>query len=97
MPGIDCYLVQFRRHAVDAKGLVTQLARFDHLIAEAHIRLHRLRLRALKGQILRSHIAVFSVWCCDFIPTGRGLVQYNDLAALFVLSKDFVIRARAGA
>ena len=31
------------------------------------------------------------------IPAGRGFAQYNDLAALFVLAKNLIIRARTGA
>ena len=95
--GIDRDLVQFRHHAVDAERLVAQLPGFDDLIAEAHVGLYRLRFCALKGQVLTGHIAVLPIRCGDFIPAGRGLVQHNDLAALFVLSENLVIRARTGA
>ena len=33
---------------------------------------------------------------CHLIPTGCGLVQYDHLAALFVLAQDAAIRARTG-
>ena len=46
MPGIDRDLVQLRHNAVNPKGLIPQLARFNHLIVETNIRLYRLRLRA---------------------------------------------------
>ena len=97
MSGIDRDLVQLRHDAVDAERLIPQLARFNHLIAEAHIRLYRLRFRALEGQVLRSHIAVLPIRCGYFIPAGRGFVQHNDFAALLVLSENLVIRARTGA
>ena len=70
---------------------------FDDLIAETHIGLHRLRFRALKSQILTGHIAMLAVRSGHLIPAGRGFVQHNDLAALFVLSENLVIRARTGA
>ena len=95
VPGVERYLVQLRHHAIDAKRLLPQLARFNHLIAEAHIRLHRLGFRALKGQILAGHIAVLAVRGGYFIPAGCGLVQYNDLAALFVFAENFIICARS--
>ena len=97
MPGVDRDLVQLRHHAIDAKGLIPQLAGFDHLIAEAHIRLYRLCFRALKGQILTGHIAVLAIWRSHLVPAGRGFVQHNDLAALFVFAEDFVVRPRTGA
>ena len=97
MAGIDRDLVQLRDDAIDAKGLISQLSGLDDLIVKAHIGLYRLRFRALKGQVLAGHIAVLAVRCRDFIPAGRGLVQYNDLTALFVLSENLIIRARTGA
>ena len=93
--GIDRDLVQLRDDAIDAEGLIPQLSGLDDLIAETHIGLHRLRFRALKGQVLAGHIAVLSVRGCDFIPTGRGLVQNNDLTALFVFAENFIICARS--
>ena len=64
---------------------------------KAHIGLDKLCFRALEGQILAGHIAVFAVRSGHLIPAGRGFVQHNDLAALFVLSENLVIRARSGA
>ena len=68
MSCIDRDLIQLRRHAVDAEELVAQLMGFNHLIAESHIRLHRLRFRALKGQVLTGHIAVLAVRSSHLIP-----------------------------
>ena len=96
VPGVDRNLIQLRHHAVDAKRLVAQLASLNHLIAETHIGLHRLRFRALEGQVLTGHIAVLAIRGGDFIPAGRGFVQHNDLTALFVLAENPVIRARTG-
>ena len=93
VPGINRDLIQLRHHAVDAEGLIPQLAGFDDLIAEAHIRLYRLRFRALKGQVLAGHIAVLAVRGRDFIPAGCGFIEYDHLMALFVLAQDAVIRA----
>ena len=97
MPGVDRDLVQFRDDAIDAEGLIPQLSGLDDLIVKAHVGLYRLRFCALKGQVLTGHIAVLPIRCGDFIPAGRGFVQHNDLAALFVLSEDLIIRACAGA
>ena len=97
MAGVDRHLIQLWNHTIDAKGLIPQLAGFDHLIAEAHIRLYRLCFRALKGQILTGHIAVLAIWRSHLVPAGRGFVQHNDLAALFVFAEDFVVRPRSGA
>lgn len=94
--GIDRDLVQLRDDAIDAKGLISQLSGLDDLIVKAHIRLYRLGFCALKGQVLTGHIAVLPIRCGYFIPAGRGFVQHDDLAALFVLAQDAVIRARAG-
>ena len=96
MPGIDRDLIQLRHHAIDAEGLVAQLMGFNHLIAESHIRLHRLRFRALKGQVLAGHIAVLTIRSRDFIPAGCGFVQHDHLAALLIFPEDFVIRTCAG-
>ena len=95
MPGVDGDFVQLRHQAVNAKGLIPQLTGLNHLIAEAHIRLYRLRFRALEGQVLRSHIAVLAVRGGHLIPAGRGFVEHDDLAALFVLAENFVICARS--
>ena len=95
--GIDRDFVQFWDDAIDAEGLISQLSGLDDLIVETHIRLYRLGFRALEGQILRGHIAVLTVRSRDFIPTGRGFVEHDDLAALFVLAEDFVVRPRTGA
>ena len=95
VPGIDRDLVQLRNNAIDAKGLISQLSGLDDLIVKAHIRLYRLRFRALEGQVLTGHIAVLAVRSRDLIPAGRGLVQYNDLAALFVFAENFIICARS--
>ena len=70
MPGVDRYFIQFRHHAVDAKRLIPQLPGFDDLIVKAHIRLYRLRFRALEGQVLRSHIAVLTIRGGHLIPAG---------------------------
>jgi len=97
VPGINRDLVQFRHHAVNAEGLVAQLTSLNDLIAEAHIRLHRLRFRALEGQVLAGHITVLAVRSRDFIPAGRGLVEHDHLAAFLIFSENLVIRARTGA
>ena len=52
---------------------------------------------ALKGQILAGHIAVLAVRSGHLIPAGCGFVEHDDLATLFVLAQDAVIRARSGA
>lgn len=96
MAGIDRDLVQLRDDAIDAKGLISQLSGLDDLIVKAHIGLYRLRFRALKGQILTGHIAVLAVRGGHLIPAGCGFVEHDDLAALFVLAQDAVIRARTG-
>ena len=70
VPGINRDLIQLRHHAVDTEGLISQLTGFDDLISEAHIRLHRLRFRALEGQILTGHIAVLAVRGSHLIPAG---------------------------
>ena len=58
---------------------------------------NRLRFRALKGQVLTGHIAVLAVRSSHLIPAGCGFIEYDNLATLFVLAQDAVIRARAGA
>ena len=97
MPGVNRDLVQLRHNAVDAEGLIAQLPGFDDLIAEAHVGLYHLGFRALKGQILRSHITVLTIRSGDLVPAGRGLIEDDNLAALFVLAENLVIRARTGA
>ena len=97
MPGIDRDLVQLRHHAIDTKRLLPQLSGLDDLIAKSHIGLYRLRFHALEGQVLAGHITMLAVRGRDFIPAGRGFVQHDHLAALFVLSENLVIRTRAGA
>ena len=97
VPGINRDLVQLRHNAVDTERLISQLAGLNDLIAKAHIRLYRLRFRALKGQVLRSHIAMLAVRSGHLIPAGCGFVEHNNLAAFFVLSEDFVICSRTGA
>ena len=59
--------------------------------------MYYLCFRALEGQVLRSHIAMLAVRGGDLIPTGRGFIEHDDLAALFIFSENLVIRARAGA
>ena len=93
---IDRDLIQLRHNAVDTEGLIPQLSGFDDLIAETHIGLHRLRLRALEGQVLAGHIAVLTVRGGHLIPAGCGFVEHNNLAALFILAENLVIRARTG-
>ena len=95
MAGVDRDLGEFGHDAIDAKRLVAQLPGLDGLVAEARVDLRGLRLSPHIGQVLAGHIAMLAVRTGDLVPTRRGLVEHDDLRALFILAENLVICARA--
>lgn len=69
MPGVDCDLIEFRHHPVNAERLIPQLSRFDH----GGGRFGSGTFRVIQHQIRGRHVSMFSIRCSHFVPVAVGL------------------------